>query len=85
MGIGSRVSDLPFPEGGERDALSAQRRVRIEERRAFHEGRASADDIRKRPGFIDLEPIEPVQTEIIEDEAAPTSRIHRGTIINIRI
>lgn len=86
MGISARVSDFLFPEGGERDDFAGQRRARIEERRAFHEGRfAGAGDIRKSLAFIDLEPIEPIQAEAIEEETAQSARSHRGSIINIEI
>ncbi len=86
MGISARVADFLFPEGGERDNSAGQRRARIEERRAFHEGRFSgAGDIRKSPAFIDLEPIEPLRAEALEEETAQSARSHRGNIINIQI
>lgn len=86
MGISARVADFLFPEGGERDDSAGQRRARIEERRAFHEGRFSgAGDIRKSPAFIDLEPIEPLRAEALEEETAQSARSHRGNIINIQI
>ncbi len=86
MGISARVGEFLFPEGGEREDLAGRRRARIEERRAFHEGRFSgAGDIRKSPAFIDLEPIEPLRAEAIDEETAQSARSHRGNIINIEI
>ena len=86
MGISARVADFLFPEAGERDDSAGQRRARIEERRAFHEGRFSgAGDIRKSPAFIDLEPIEPIRAEALEEDTAQSARSHRGNIINIQI
>lgn len=91
MNVQAAAHDIVYPERVDTNAFAAERRARIEERRAFHQGSAPAFSgsagLRGRRRLINLEPIGGVSrcSDAADDAAIAAVDDHRGRIINLKV